>query len=120
MPLRKKLKTGSQKTAHVGYVKRIYNMFALFYSFKFFLVFETHIGAVHQKLSYEGSFLRKNALTWFSSNTYIAYFLSAFFIGIFYLFIYLFIYLSIYLSIYLFIYSFYVYVDFKTFISIIF
>ena len=48
----------------------------------FVLVFETHSGAVHQKLSYEGPFLLENALTWFSSDALTAYFLSAFSIGI--------------------------------------
>ena len=48
----------------------------------FVLVFETHSGAVHQKLSYEGPFLLENALTWFSSGALTAYFLSAFSIGI--------------------------------------
>ena len=58
----------------------------------FVLVFETHSGKAHQKLSYEGSFLLENALAWFSSGALTAYFLSAFSIGIslsFLLFIYL-------------------------------
>ena len=64
-------------------------------SFKFVLVFERHTVVAHQKLSYEGSFLRENALTWISSSAFTAYFLSAFSIGIFYfiLFIYLFIFM---------------------------
>ena len=60
---------------HVGFI----------WSFKFVLAFETHSGAFHQKLSYEGSFLRENALTWSSSSAFTAFFLSAFSIGIFFL-----------------------------------
>ena len=72
------------------------------------LVFETHLGAVHQKLPSGGSFLRENALTWFSSSVFTAYFLSALSTGISesYLFIYLFIYLIHFIFMC-------VYVDFK-------
>ena len=83
--------------------------------FKFVLVCKTHSGAVHQKLPYGGSFLRENALTWFSSSAFTPYYLSAFSIGTSqsFLFItYLFIYLFIYLVYFLFMC---VYVDFKTY-----
>ena len=53
--------------------------------FKFVLVFETHLGAIQQKLAYEGFFLQKNALICFSSSTFTAYFLSALSVGISYL-----------------------------------
>ena len=56
MPLRKRLKSGKQKTAHVGYVKLIYHMLVLFEVLSLYLFLNTHSGAVHQKLSYEGSF----------------------------------------------------------------
>ena len=49
-----------------------------------YLFLKTHSGAVHQKLSYEGSFLRENALTWSSSSVFAAYFLGAFSIGFFF------------------------------------
>ena len=67
MPLRKKLKCESQKTAHAGSVKLIYHMLALFkvafvlvafvaFVFVAFVpVFGTYSGAIHQKLSYERS-----------------------------------------------------------------
>ena len=85
-------------------------MLVLFKALSLYLFFLKHIiGAVHQKLSYEGSFLRENALIWFSSSILTTYFLSAFSIRIFSM---------IYLLIYLFILI--VYVDFKTFISIIY
>ena len=63
MPLRKKLKGGRWKTAHVDYVKRIYHMLVLFEVLRLSLFFNTHSGAVHEILSYEGSFLRDKALT---------------------------------------------------------
>ena len=85
MPLRKKLKSGSRKTTHVGYVKLMYHMLVLFEVLSLYLFLKTHLGAVHQKLSYERSFLRENALTWSTSSALTAYFLSAFSIAIFFL-----------------------------------
>ena len=69
-------------------------MLALFEIFSFVLVFETHLGAVHQKLSDEGSFLWENALTWFSSSVVTVYFLQRLFYRniLFIHFIYLFIF----------------------------
>ena len=64
----------------------IYHMLILFKVLSLYLFFETHSGAVHQKLSYEESFLRGNALTWFSSSAFTACFLSDFSNRIFYLF----------------------------------
>ena len=99
MPLRKKLKGGRWKTAHVDYVKRIYHMLVLFEVLRLSLFFNTHSGAVHEILSYEGSFLRDKTLTWSFSRQFTAYFLSAFSVAI----------------------SFrHVYVDSKNFISVIF
>ena len=77
--LRKKLKRRSRKTAHV---KLIYHMLVLFEVLSLSL-FISHSGAVHQKLSYEGSFLRENAMRWSVSSALTAYFFSAFSIGIF-------------------------------------
>ena len=105
MPLRKRLKSGKQKTAHVGYVKLIYHMLVLFEVLSLYLFLKTRLGAVHQKLSYEGHLLRENALTWSSSSALTGYFLSAFSIGFFLKYIFVFMH---------------VYVDFKTFFSIIF
>ena len=84
--------------------KLIYRMSVLFLFASLYLLLKAHSRAVHQKLSYEGSFLRENALTWSSSSAFTAYFLSAFSIGLF----------KIY---FLFMH---VYVDFKIFISVIF
>ena len=53
MSLRKKLKSESQKTAHVGYAKLIY---LVLFKFSSLYLFQKHSGAVHQKLSY-GLFL---------------------------------------------------------------
>ena len=77
--LRKKLKRGSRKTAHV---KLIYYMLVLFEVLSLPL-FISHLGAVLQKLSYEGSFLREKAMRWSVSSALTAYFLSTFSIGIF-------------------------------------
>ena len=51
---------------------------------KFVLALESTFKSSPKKLSYEGSFLRENALTWSSSSVFTAYFLSAFYIGFFF------------------------------------
>ena len=94
MPLRKKLKSRRQKNCPC----RLCKTYVPYFGF--------------QNLSYDRSFLRENALTWFSSSAFTANFLSAFSVGIFHLILYIF-----FLIYFLFMY---VYVDFKTFISIVF
>ena len=81
---------------HVGFI----------WSFKVVLFSKTYLGAVSQKLSSEGSFLRENAMTLSSSSALASYFFGAFSIGIFFKKTYFF--------------FMHVYVDFKTFISIVF
>ena len=68
--------------------KLIYRMSVLFLFASLYLLLKAHSRAVHQKLSYEGSFLRENALTWSSSSVFTAYFLSAFYIGFFFKYIF--------------------------------
>ena len=63
MPLKKKLKSGSHKTAHVGYVKLIYHMLVLFEVLSLYLFLKTHSDGLHQKISYEESFLLEKPLT---------------------------------------------------------
>ena len=60
---KKEMKNGSRKTAHVGYVKLTYHMLVLFEVVSLYLFLKTHSGAVHQKLSYEGPFLREDSPT---------------------------------------------------------
>ena len=106
IPLRKKLKSGSRKTAHVGCVKLVYHVLVIFEVLRLYLLLKTYSGTVHQKLSYGESFLQENAMTWSSSSALTVYFLSVFSIGTFLHFFFFF--------------FMHVYVDFRTFISIIF
>ena len=78
--IRKKLKIGSLKTAHVGYVKRIYHLFN-FLSLHLFL-FNTFRSRPPETLCWCPPSLREKVLAWFSSSVFTAYFLSAFSIGI--------------------------------------
>ena len=59
--LKKDIKKGRPKNCPCRLCKTYIPYGGFIYIFKFVLVFETHLGVVHQKLSYGGSFLLENA-----------------------------------------------------------